>query len=585
MKLHLHQTHHTIADFSEIFNYLSNLLSPEDSQKTEEGLHLFPELFLTGYPLQDLCLQKNFIVRYHELLEKINELSLSSTLKNCELLIGGLYYELDEQLNIPRTIKNVIYRLSPGKKLENIYTKQLLPNYDIFDERKYYTPETESKIIELLNKNVALMICEDMWPSITYKHDPTKQLHEKKNNGENIDLIINLSASPFNMGKQEKRIQRAKEISHTLEAPFYYVNKVGAEDEIIFDGGSFVVNNHQVQNQALRFKSDIISVELSKYNNRDGSKTFNDKIANTWDDLFEPTLDFSKKIPVIQRWDDERCQEILDAIGFSIQDYASKSGFSKFSVALSGGIDSTLVLTILKMYLHPSQYLEAIYMPGLYSAGISYDLSMELCKNLNVPMSTVPIKFTHKAVRNLFTENFGTPLDGVADENIQSRLRGSYLYTRSNQINSMVLNTSNKSEIAVGYSTQYGDSVGALSVLGDVYKSEVFRLCDYINQKYNDVIPQQIISRPPSAELRENQEDSHSLPPYERLDAMLEGILSYRHSTQDLLDYGFKLDEVEKVMKLYQRSEFKRYQFSPIIKIRQKSFGFGYRNPICKKLF
>ena len=199
-------------------------------------------------------------------------------------------------------------------------------------------------------------------------------------------------------------------------------------------------------------------------------------------------------------------------------------------------------------------------------------------------MTTLPIKFTHKAIRNLFQDSFDTPLTGVADENIQSRLRGAYLYARSNQINSMVLNTSNKSEIAVGYSTQYGDSVGALSVLGDLYKTEVFALANFINKKYNNIIPTEIITRPPSAELRENQEDSQSLPPYPILDAILESLLSYRHSVKDLLESSFKREDVERAFSLLKRAEFKRQQFCPIIKIKQKSFGFGYRNPICKKL-
>jgi NAD+ synthase (glutamine-hydrolysing) len=246
-------------------------------------------------------------------------------------------------------------------------------------------------------------------------------------------------------------------------------------------------------------------------------------------------------------------------------------------------MDSALVLAIVKKSLKKDQYLEAVYMPGLFSASISYELSLELCKNLQVPMSTMPIKFSHKSIRNLFKDSFGTPLDGVADENIQSRLRGAFLYGRSNQINSMVLNTSNKSEISVGYSTQYGDSVGALSVLGDLYKSEVFTLARYINRKYGNIIPVGIIDRPPSAELREGQQDAQSLPPYEELDAILEGILSYRHSVEDLIKMGMDQQTVEKVFSLWKKTEFKRSQFCPIIKVKQKSFGFGYRVPICKR--
>jgi NAD+ synthase (glutamine-hydrolysing) len=198
-------------------------------------------------------------------------------------------------------------------------------------------------------------------------------------------------------------------------------------------------------------------------------------------------------------------------------------------------------------------------------------------------MFQFPIKFLHSTIRNSFKDAFKEDLQGLADENIQSRLRGSFLYARSNLTNAMVLNTSNKSELAVGYSTLYGDSVGALSPLGDLYKSEVFALANYVNKKYNNIIPEQVITRPPSAELREGQEDAHSLPPYERLDAILEGFLSYRMSQEDLIKHGHNNEEVSKVFKLYQKSEFKRFQFCPIIKLKAKSFGFGYRMPLTSK--
>jgi NAD+ synthase (glutamine-hydrolysing) len=268
---------------------------------------------------------------------------------------------------------------------------------------------------------------------------------------------------------------------------------------------------------------------------------------------------------------------------FGIQEYANKCGFNKFLVALSGGIDSALVTAIVRLSLREGQSIEAVYMPGLYSAEDSYNWSLELCKNLGIPFKVQPIKFLHRTICNDFKQNFSEELSGLSDENIQSRLRGALIYARSNQTGAMVLNTSNKSEIAVGYSTLYGDSVGALSVLGDLYKSEVFALSNYINTIHKNLIPEGIITRPPSAELRENQKDSQSLPPYERLDAMLEGILSYRLGLKELQGSGFLRDELEKVYGLYTKSEYKRKQFCPIVKVRAKSFGFGYRIPICKK--
>ncbi len=576
MQLVYHQTHHTIGDFDAILTYIEQLFT----KGLGERLHLFPELFLTGYPLQDLCLQQDFINRYQKLLAQINELSQKNSASKGMILLGGLNYKFDDDLGVPQQITNVIFSLCPGADLQLVYTKQLLPNYDIFDEKKYFSPGSNSGHITFQDQKIALLICEDMWTSTTYECDPIDQLNQVD---QQFDVIVNLSASPFNVRKHPQRIKRATEISTLLQAPFVYINKVGAEDEIIFDGGSFMVNGEKTTHQGSFFKAEQVELQIPPYQ---GAKNLAvDAPNNSWEALFSPSLDINKKKkPTLTPLSDQECELILDALCFSIQDYARKCGFTKFTIALSGGIDSTLVLAIVKRSLKTGQYLEAIYMPGLFSAGISHDLSLELCKRLQVPMSTLPIKFTHKAVRNLFEDSFDSPLTGLGDENIQSRLRGAFLYARSNQINSMVLNTSNKSELAVGYSTLYGDSVGALSVLGDLYKSEVFQLSRYINKRYGEIIPSDIIDRPPSAELRENQEDSQTLPPYDELDAVLEGILSYRHSVENLVEMGHKRKTVEQIFSLWKRSEFKRNQFCPIIKLKQKSFGFGYRIPICKTL-
>jgi NAD+ synthase (glutamine-hydrolysing) len=223
-------------------------------------------------------------------------------------------------------------------------------------------------------------------------------------------------------------------------------------------------------------------------------------------------------------------------------------------------------------------------MPSIFSTPLSHNLSIELCQKLGVPLKTLPIKFLHSATKNLFESTYPEAFDGLTDENIQSRLRGTLLYTRSNQKGSMVINTSNKSELAVGYSTQYGDSVGAISLLGDLFKSEVFQLAGFVNRNFNNIIPEEIITREPSAELRDDQKDSDSLPPYPILDSLLEAILSNYYDVADLLKAGFEKDDVEKVFNLYKNSEYKRYQFAPIIKINAKSFGFGYRVPLSKNL-
>ncbi len=581
MQLNLHQTHHEIADFESLFKYLTSTFQ----QGNLAGLHLFPELFLTGYPLQDLALKKTFIDDYRAFLEDLSiwsERQFKSS-RPIAVLLGGLHYEFDS-LGYPAQIENVIFLMEPGKKLSPIYTKQLLPNYDLYEEKKYFTPGHQSAIFCFQNKQIGLLICEDMWYSHLHDSDPVELLKEEMHKRKiKCDLIVNLSASPFHLGKVESRINRALQISQFLEAPFVYVNRVGAEDEILFDGHSFVVDGNSVVARANGFKPQFLSLEFPLYQSPENqSKRAYHTDTNSWSTIFSTRLsaDTTELLPL----GDESCELVLQGLMLGITDYAKKNNLKKFSIALSGGMDSSLVLTILKLIqkTYPIE-IEAIFMPGFFSNSISFDLSYDLCRNLGVKLTTLPIKFIHSTIRTAYRDNFGSELKGLADENIQSRLRGALIYLRSNDLGSAVLNTSNKSEIAVGYSTIYGDSVGALSVLGDLFKTEVFELARYINRQYNDLIPLDIINRPPSAELRENQEDSQSLPPYERLDPILEALLSSRFSPQDLIKKGHDKGEVMKVYQLLSHSEYKRRQFCPIIKVKSKSFGFGHRVPISKK--
>lgn len=569
LKLHIHQTHHSIGDFNAAIQYVK-----DNVPKKGDGLHIFPELYLTGYPLQDLCLQQPFIDSYLVALELLNKWAKNEWKGNGVLLLGGLKYHFKEN-DLANKIENVVYSLSPGKNLEVIYTKRLLPNYDIFDEKKYFTEGTENIIYEYEGYKIAPLICEDMWPSNHYKVNPTLELYNIAK--EPIDVVINFSASPFHVGKLKKRINRGKEISKLINSPFVYVNKVGAEDEILFDGASFVIQNQEMIKLGKMFEKDYLEYEIEK-NSELPIKNDNKRTSHTWESLFNPNIEGKE----LSKLSDEELDSILQAIKFGIQDYAQKCGFNKFLVACSGGIDSALALVLVHLSLKEGQDLEAIYMPSLYSSSQSRELSESLCQNLGVALKHFPIKFIHSSLRTAFTDNLSKPLEGLADENIQSRLRGMLIYTRSNQTNAMVINTSNKSELAVGYSTQYGDSVGAISILGDLFKIEVYQLAQYINHHYGHIIPDEIITRPPTAELRENQVDSQSLPPYEELDPILEGLLSYRLSPSDLVDMGFSIDDVKKVFNLYQKAEYKRYQFCPILKLKSKSFGFGYRVPICK---
>lgn len=573
--IHLHQTHHTLADFENIYQSLTTSLK-------DPGLHIFPELFLTGYPLQDLVLQKTFIDHYQAHQEKLHAWAKNQK-GDWRALVGGLHYEMSED-DFPSKIKNVIYEVIPGSGLKKIYTKRLLPNYDIFDEQKYFSMGHENAFYEFNGEHFGLQVCEDMWASSFHELDPCElMMKEVKQKNLKLAAVINLSASPYESTKKHKRLDRARNISLLFGCPFVYVNRVGGEDEILFDGSSFIMGGSTILLELAFFEPESKSFSLSDIQGDYTQKpVFH--FENTWEGLFSPRID-TKTIPAaLQKWSEVECGEVLRALQFGFQEYATKSGFKKFLVALSGGMDSALVLAMVKLSLRADQSLEAIYMPSIHSATVSTDLSTQMCKKLNIPLSYLPIKFLHATVKNTFKETFKDPFEGLTDENVQSRLRGTLLYTRSNQTGAMVINTSNKSELAVGYSTQYGDSVGAISLLGDLYKSEVYQLADYINRHFDSPIPQGIIDRGPSAELRANQLDQDSLPPYERLDPILEGILSYRLGKKELLELGFMEKEIDRVIGLYTKSEYKRAQFCPILKVKTKSFGFGYRVPMSKSL-
>lgn len=571
----LHQTHQTLADFRGIENYFrENFKGP--------GLHLFPELYLSGYPLQDLVLSRPFLESYESHQKKIHDfLAALPSDETYRGLLGGLSYK-KEETGLPDTIENVIYEAIPGQGLKRLYTKRLLPNYDIFDEQKYFSPGNQNTFYEFNSEVFGLLICEDMWASSFHELDPCLEMKteiEKKK--INLDAVINLSASPFTTGKISKRYSRAKEITHIFGCPFIYVNRVGGEDEILFEGTSFIHDGEKVVASLPSFKASKQSVAL-KENFKDSGERIPSSFGNTWEGQFAPQLDMRSRPVTLAPWNDEICEEVSRALQFGLQEYATKSGFKKFLVALSGGIDSALVLALAHLSLKDGQSVEAIYMPSVHSSALSTQLCDEMCKTLKIPLAYLPIKFLHSAVKNAFGQTFKEPFEGLTDENVQSRLRGALLYTRSNQTGAMVINTSNKSELAVGYSTQYGDSVGAISLLGDLYKTEVYALATYLNGKHPNLIPQKIIDRGPSAELRPDQLDQDSLPPYSRLDAILESLLSYHFSKKEILNMGFREDEVSKIMRLYAKSEYKRAQFCPIVKVKSKSFGFGYRMPMSK---
>ncbi|MDH4467019.1 MAG: NAD(+) synthase [Bacteriovoracaceae bacterium] len=587
----LHQPLDQLADLPHLFTRLLQHIKEEVALSNSTGntkLIIYPELYLSGYPLKDLILNGEFRNSYQKHFE-----ILSTEIKNLKetpqlsFVVGGLRYVEGEVMP-----GNVAFLIQPGKLIEVLHQKMLLPNDDIFDEKKYFSPGKSVKIWHWHGKCIGVLICEDIWATsgIETKENPLSLLKQicrnKSLKGENLkdensklDLLICLSASPFDLSKNDLRKDRVKQLASTFGCDVAYANKVSADDELVFDGGSiFYQPSLDKFSCAQEFKEDQISVVLKE---------------TTVDPLLEnKNLYYSKerfklrdeKKINLRMLSERELERILQALILGIQEYAKRSHLKNWLVALSGGIDSAIVLTIAKIALPSSEYkLFALYMPGFFSQEMSFQLSKQLCLNLQTPLSHLPIKFLHSTTKNMIKDHLGFEVKKLTDENVQSRLRGTLLYVFANQLNAMVLNTSNKSEIAVGYSTLYGDSVGAISVIGDLYKTWVYQLANYINRRENGaLIPEGIISREPSAELRSDQKDSDSLPPYSLLDFILSALFDDQLSKSDVAKLGAPVEEVERICKLLQQSEFKRQQFPPILKVFPKSFGFGHRVPIGK---
>jgi NAD+ synthase (glutamine-hydrolysing) len=582
----VHQPKQVVGDFPGIYRTIENLFETHVAKThpvSQPTLHLFPELFLTGYPLQDLCLKKSFQTAYHQFLKQLEHLSRQYPHDPHQtFLLGGLHYQTGEY-----SLKNVIYQLSPGQGLEVLYTKRLLPFYDIFDEKKYFSPGQKAGFFRWHHWSFGLFICEDMWPGSHHQIDTVKEMLALQ--PEPLDLLINFSASPYYLGKQETRLEQAKAISHKFKAPLIYINTVGGEDEILFDGQSFLCKGDQLLWQAPAFRPIQEKLSSKLWTTSQLSKTqkslpyFINLQTSSTPHFARPSS--PKELPTIIPWNDDQGKQIIQALTFGLQEFFDKCQAQRFLIGLSGGLDSAVVLALMKKALKKNQSLEAIYMPSQYSAALSQEICEDLCHKLQVPLLSRPIKFLFSSTKQLFQDHFQRPLQELTLENLQARLRALILNTHANETKALILNTSNKSELAVGYSTLYGDSIGAISPLGDLWKTEVYFLAEAFNRSQPELFSQKLLQRAPSAELKSDQRDEDSLPAYARLDVMLESLLSYQYQPQDLIQWGFKSDEVKKVFLLLKNSEYKRKQFCPILKVKQKSFGFGYRNPITTREF
>jgi NAD+ synthase (glutamine-hydrolysing) len=504
---------------------------------------LCPELSITGYPPRDLLLKKGFITRNLEALDR-----LAAAAGKVGLLLG---YVGKNELRPGREVTNSVALLQNGKILAT-RAKTLLPTYDVFDEDRYFEPATENLPAEFAGGKVALTICEDIWndedfwTERRYQHNPPVDLAEA-----GAKIIFNISASPWHLGKNKTRCEMLRSIAQKTHRPVVFCNQVGGNDELIFDGSSLVFNaDGDLIAQGKWFEEDFVLVDTD-------SKT------------------------AVQPIELPAEESIYHALTLGLRDYFYKCGFKSAVLGLSGGIDSAVTACIAVAALGKAN-VRGVSLPSQFSSQHSLDDARALAERLGIQYDVVPIKTAFETVKGQLAPVFAGKPEDTTEENLQARLRGVILMAFSNKFGSLLLTTGNKSEIAVGYCTLYGDMAGGLAVISDVPKTMIYRIAKWINRE-REIIPDSSITKPPSAELRPNQCDQDSLPPYEILDAILDLYVVNGKSTADIVAAGFDETTVRKVIRLIDLSEYKRRQAAPGLKVTTKAFGVGRRIPIAQK--
>lgn len=545
MKIALAQINPTVGDFT---GNLDKIVSTA-RRAAEQGARLavFPELAVCGYPPADFLEKPSFLERSKR---AIAELAETTRGLSTAVLVGAA---LPAPPDAGKPAVNAAVLLDCGHVVLEQH-KRLLPFYDVFDEQRYFLPSTVQKVVELDNLRIAVSICEDawndknFWPRRLYSYDPLEELMR-----QNPAIHINLSASPFWHSKRRLRRQMLASISNRDGIPVVMCNQVGGNDSLIFDGSSLCINAHgDLVAQAKSFEEDLV--------------------------VFDP---FSS--PAVALPEDDDTEAAYRALVLGTRDYVRKCGFSKVAVGLSGGIDSALVAAIATDALGKENVL-TIGMPSPYSSKGSIDDSRALAENLGIKFEVIGISGLFGDYTKALEPLFKGTQQGLAEENLQARIRGNLLMAVSNKFGSLVLTTGNKSEMAVGYCTLYGDMVGALAVIGDLVKTRVYAICRWLNRE-REVIPHAIIDKPPSAELRPGQKDTDSLPPYETLDPIVEAYVERYETPESIAEKnGIPLELVQQVVRLVERSEYKRQQAAPVLKVTSKSFGMGRRFPIAVKV-
>jgi len=540
MKLALAQINTTVGDFDGNLALLR--AAYERGVAAGAELLVAPELAMTGYPPRDLLLKSGFIEGNLAALE-----SLAQSVEGTGLVVGHV---AANERQPGRPAVNAVSLLHQGKIVAT-RVKTLLPTYDVFDEDRYFEPAESNVPVEFNGCRLGLTICEDVWnddafwPDRRYRGNPVEELVR-----QGAEIIINVSASPWNLGKEATRREMLASLAIKAQRPVVYCNAVGGNDELIFDGGSLALN---AAGEALaacpHFSEALVEVDL--------------------DGAAQPASE------------PDAMALLHDALVLGMRDYLGKCGFSSAVIGLSGGIDSAVTAALAVQALG-AEHVRGITMPSPYSSQGSLDDSEALAANLGIQYDVIPIHAGFEMMKASLEPIFGDRPEDVTEENMQARLRGLILMAVSNKFGSLVLTTGNKSELAVGYCTLYGDMCGGLAVISDVPKTKVFELARWINRE-GEIIPEATITKPPSAELRPDQKDEDSLPPYEVLDAILEQYVVECRSVAEIVADGFDETTVKRVARLIDLNEYKRRQAAPGLKVTSKAFGVGRRIPVAQK--
>ncbi len=541
MKIALAQINCHIGNFQGNSEVILRFIDNARSEGAD--LIVFPELAISGYPPLDFLEFNHFTKECEKAISLLEKHS-----NEIDIIIGSPSINPVKE---GKNLYNSAYFISKGK-VQNIIHKTLLPTYDVFDEYRYFEPNHKFELISSNGIKIALTICEDLWneeDDPMYINSPMDELMKQK-----PDLIINIAASPFDYDHEFKRKSILQRNVTKYKIPLFYVNHVGAQTDLVFDGGSMAINS-----------SGVICHEL-KYFEED-QKTID--------------LDQLKNSNPVKRKVSSKIEKIHAAVRIGIKDYFNKMAFTKATLGLSGGIDSAVVL-VLAVEALGKENVFPVLMPSPFSSEHSISDSIDLCKNLGIENQIISINRIYDEFLSALKPHFeGLPFN-VAEENIQARIRGTLLMGLSNKFGYILLNTSNKSELAVGYGTLYGDMCGGLSVIGDLYKTDVYELAEHLNMN-SELIPSNIITKAPSAELRPDQKDSDSLPDYDLLDKILYEYIERQQGYDRILKAGYDKHTVQKVLKLVNSNEYKRYQLAPVIRVSCKSFGFGRRMPLVAK--